>query len=120
MPSMSDAPILDSSALDGLHKFGQADFVGKMVEIFLLSTKDAPEEIGSLLAEKDWKGLAFAAHSIKSGAGNLGLMLLMECCTELESAAKAGDAALVERLVPSLESVYQGSRDALTAYMAKP
>jgi HPt (histidine-containing phosphotransfer) domain-containing protein len=116
---MSEAPILDPTALDGLRKFGQADFVRKMVEIFLLSTKDTREELRALLAEKDWKGLAFAAHSIKSGAGNLGLLLLTERCTELEKAAKDGSEAGLESLVSALEAAYRGSCEALREYLGR-
>jgi len=120
MEPMEDSPLFDRSSLDELRKFGQADFIRSMVAMFLRTTADVPEKIGKLIAQKDWKGVAFEAHSLKSGAGNLGLVRLTKLSGELEAAARkedAQEAAVLAELLPELRKL---SGDLLTRFVEAP
>ena len=115
---MSDSVVFDPSVLDGLRKFGQADFIAKMIEIFEQSTEPVPGEIVHLMAAKDWDGVAFAAHSLKSGCGSLGLVRLTDFSGELENAAKRSDETAAKGLVAQLPLLYGLSCKALKGYLA--
>jgi HPt (histidine-containing phosphotransfer) domain-containing protein len=114
---MDDSPLFDRSALDGLRRYGQADFIRSMVDMYQRTTVDVPEKIAGLLVQNDLKAIAFEAHSLKSGAGNLGLVRLTNVAGELETVAKAGDAQEVAILVDLLPELQKLSSDLLARFV---
>ncbi len=53
------------------------------------------------------------AHKLKSSARSVGALALGELCAAMEQAGKAGDAAIMERLLPGFEA----ERMAVDAYL---
>lgn len=119
MASMDDSPLFDRSALDGLRKFGHADFIRNMVAVYERSTVDIPELISRMHSAGDWDGIAQQAHSLRSGAGNLGLVRLTNVLGELEVAARAGGGDEAELLVALLPELHKLSGDLLTRFVER-
>ncbi|MEN9306960.1 MAG: Hpt domain [Fibrobacterota bacterium] len=117
MASMDDSPLFDRSTLDDLRKFGQADFIRNMVAVYERSTMDIPERISRMHSAGDWDGIAHQAHSLKSGAGTLGLVRLTKVSGELEAAARAGGGDEADLMVALLPELHKLSGDLLTRFV---
>lgn len=112
---METLPVLDRSKLARLEELGGADLIRKITEMFL---DNAPGRLEVLLrgdSARTLEEVAFAAHALKSSAGNVGLRELQFLCGELEQAANAGDAAACQGLVSRLLVSYGNSCAALRA-----
>ena len=84
--------------LDGYAKRWGAPFVVQMIDLFL---QESPARLAAAehgLAAGDPASVGAAAHALKSSAGNLGAVALMNQMAALEQAARAGEAA--ETLAP--------------------
>jgi HPt (histidine-containing phosphotransfer) domain-containing protein len=69
---------------------GEMDLVGQLVGTFLDSAGPAHARVEAAVAAGDAKALAQAAHSLKSGAANLGALALSTCYRELEACGREG------------------------------
>lgn len=110
---MSTHPVLDRKKLAGLEDLGGADLIRKIIGLFL---EYAPARIEVMLrgeSERTLKEVAFAAHALKSSAGNLGLRELQFLCDDLEAAAAGGDESECRGLVVRLLDSYERSCAAL-------
>ena len=116
---MPNANLFDPQVLEGLRQFGSGDFVDQMVDLFLQSTKSVPTDMKTQVESGNWKGLAFSAHSLRSGAGNLGLIGLTDSAGVLEAAAKDGESDRIRQIVEAMPSLYEASCAALKEYLAK-
>lgn len=108
---------LDPVALKRLLDLGGPDLVQKMVAIFL---KNGPERMRTARAgftAKDLKVVEQAVHSLKSSAGNVGAMALMELAQEAEDLAESGRGdhleGLLDRLDAELDTVLSALGQAL-------
>jgi HPt (histidine-containing phosphotransfer) domain-containing protein len=117
---MPQVNVFDPQVLEGLRRFGGGGFVDQMVELFLHSTKSVVADTRALVDAEDWKGVAFAAHSLRSGSGNLGLTGLMDCVGAMEAAARIGDGERIRQIVEALPALYEDSCATLKKYVAKP
>ena len=117
---MPQAHLFDPSTLEELRQFGTGDFIEQMVDLFLETTKSVPADLKKQVDDGNWSGVAFSAHSLKSGAGNLGLTGLTDSAVDIEAAAKAGDGDRVRQIAKEMPAIYEKSCAALKDYLAKP
>ncbi len=116
---MTALPVFDPNMLEGLLAYGDAAMLRRVVDTFQASTAEVPGQIGALVAASNWKDLAFAAHSLKSGSGVMGLAALADLARGLEDAARTGDGAAARDLADGLSSLYEKSCEALREFVAK-
>ncbi|MGH9391599.1 MAG: response regulator, partial [Vicinamibacteria bacterium] len=68
-------PPLDEAALDdlvGLENDGEAEFLPRLLELFVEDSRRILDRLARALDEKDARELERAAHTLKSAAGNVG------------------------------------------------
>lgn len=116
---MSEHSLFDPAMLEGLLAYGDAAILRRVVETFQSSTSGVPAQIELLARSDDWAGLAFAAHSLKSGSGVMGLTALADLAKDLESAAKAHEAEAAKQAVARLPDLYQTSCGILRKFAAE-
>ena len=83
---------------------GDADLAHKVIGFFMV---DTPEHLSALkhdIANKNGKGVALQAHTIKGIASNMGLPLLRAAAAEIEAFGRADDFASAAAVFPIIES----------------
>ncbi|ERR1035437_1564072 len=116
---MDQLPLQDASVLEALLRFGPPSFLMRLVDLYLDTTGTHVEKAESSAATGDWDAVAFAAHSLKSSAGNLGLPRLMDTVQKLELAARSGDTENAAALVAGLRQIWKDSCASLVEYRAR-
>ena len=111
--------LVDKEALAELKDFIQARFP-EIVETYLRNADVYVSKIRNGFKEEDFKGVADAAHPLKSSSGNLGLVGLCELCQSIEETALgviAGDktADTLSPMVEQIQDVYDQSAAFLKA-----
>ncbi len=109
---------LDRDQLDRLASLMPAARFSLVVESYLGSVPAQLAEFGVLARAGDFRGLARAAHILKSTSGNLGVRPMLRLATELERTAQAGDRSAATRVLASLDAAAGSSIEALGAYLA--
>ena len=115
-----DDASVDRKHLDRLgSRFGQA-FVVEMIDLFITQGEDRLVAARGALTAGDAEGIASAAHSLKSSAGNLGATSLSALAAEAERLGRSGAPAAdlaphvqaiaeeLERVTAALRSVRDG------------
>ena len=100
------------------HLGGHPVLDGLLVELIDLYLVDVEERSRSLLAAADAGDLtavAAAAHALKSGSANLGVLAVSRACAELEAAAARGDAETATQLLLRVGGMLPEARAALAA-----
>ena len=97
---------LDTAALARLDRLGGAQFVARLIGIFL---EESPRKLAAArtaLDARDGAALAYAAHSLISSAANLGAAALSARARTVEHAAEAGRWERLGEGVAALEGDY--------------
>ena len=102
--------------LDGLEGDEGRPLVVELAELYLRTTPERLVAISQSFHGGDLASIGRIAHSLKSSSGNLGLVGVQTICMKLERAATAGDAGLLAKLLPELESQYAQGSVALSNY----
>ncbi|MBK8801321.1 MAG: Hpt domain-containing protein [Fibrobacteres bacterium] len=109
-----EAPdLLDMSVLDSLRKYGQSDFLVKMVDLFLESSLESIETVESASLAGRWEEAGFAAHALGSGCGSLGLARLHRNVHAIDAASRAKKFDEIPPLVAQLRTLWELSCEAL-------
>ena len=116
---MDDLPLQDETVLEALLRYGPPSFLGRLIEVYLETTGPHVDSAENSAAAGDWSALVFAAHSLKSSAGNLGLPRMLDTVKKLELAARTNDAKEAMPLVECLRKTWTDSCAALVEYRAK-
>ena len=87
--------VLDPATLRGDYLILGAERTGRMVEAFRGATPGQVAELAAAVDGRDWGRIEFLAHTLKGGAGSLGLLALESRSHALEAAAKAEDSDAV-------------------------
>ena len=87
--------------------------------MYLETTPIHVDNAETSFAAGNWDALTFAAHSLKSSAGNLGLPRMMETVKNLELAARNRESQVAEPLVAHLRKTWMDSCAALVEYRAR-
>ena len=109
---------MDAAVLEALLQYGPPSFLAKLVEVYLETTGRHVDNAEAWVATGDWDALVFAAHSLKSSAGNLGLPRMLETVRALELAARARDTCGVSTRLAGLRRIWMDSCAALAEYRA--
>jgi len=112
MPHVSPPPLpvndthMNPAPLAMLREMGGEALVQKVLQLFFASTPLQLEKVKSGALTGDMETIRHAAHSIKSGAANVGAMLLSELARTLEQNARGGLPGTDEAAVSELEQAY--------------
>ena len=93
-----------------------------LVELMDSFLEDAPELLTGMtggLASGDTQTLTRAAHTLKSGARDFGLLELSDCCLQLEQIGKTGSLDGADSLVAQIQNLYQQGEDELRMAVLK-
>ncbi len=110
------APVIDHKVLDQLREMLEEDAPGvveELIEIFLDDTPRLLAKLRQAMASEDTKGVALAAHTLKSSSAHLGAMTLSALCEELEATGQAGSMEGVAEKVAQVEAEYERVKTAL-------
>ena len=113
---MSQPPLQDEAVLEALLRYGPPSFLAKLVDVYLETTAAHVDKAEASAASGDWASLTFAAHSLKSSAGNLGLPRMLDALQRLEMAARAVDVEQAKALAGGLRRIWNDSCAALVEY----
>jgi HPt (histidine-containing phosphotransfer) domain-containing protein len=117
-PTQYDENLDRASILERLD--GSQELLTELVQLFLVEAPQLIEAMRKALQQGDMQELGRSAHSMKGAAGNFSAHGTVSAASQLENYAKKGDAesakatlatleAIVERLLPELASMSQGS-----------
>jgi two-component system, sensor histidine kinase and response regulator len=117
-PSQYDENLDRASILE--HLDGSQELLTELVQLFLEEAPQLIEAMRKALQQGDMQELGRSAHSMKGAAGNFCAHGTVSAASQLENHAKKADAesakaclatleAIVERLLPELASMCQGS-----------
>lgn len=117
-PSKYDKNLNRASILDRLE--GNQELLTELVQLFLGEAPHLMEAMRKALRQGDMQELGRSAHSMKGAASNFSAYETVSAASQLENDAKKGDAELVkaslatlevvvERLLPELANLCQGS-----------
>jgi signal transduction histidine kinase/HPt (histidine-containing phosphotransfer) domain-containing protein/ActR/RegA family two-component response regulator len=112
----SGSEILDLHALDQIRILdpdGERQLLANVAGEYLSETRKQVEQAAQAAECGDMDGLASISHGIKSASTQLGLRCLSASATELESAARSGDATRAGELLDSLEYEFERASEAL-------
>lgn len=116
-PSKSEkSTILDLEVLNSLRKLAGSkaqEFLAKIVNQYYEDVPQRLQAIAQALAAKDTEALRKAAHGLRSGSANLGVVNLAEYCKKLENMARAGKIPENPEIISELEARYVQAQTAL-------
>ena len=113
-----EADPIDRKHLDQLGARFGAPFVAQLIDVFIAEGRERVAVAAQAAAAGDTKGVAAAAHALKSSAGNLGARALGARAATLERVAGAGDTSL-GKLVDALGVEFTEACGALQAARAE-
>lgn len=112
---MTESPVLDLQVLERLRDWGGRDLVPRMIDLFLDDARARIEEIRTGLDDGEASTVERGAHSIKSGAANLGASRLRFLAAELEEVAARGEPSRLPDLARRVEEAFDEVAERLQA-----
>lgn len=113
---MGDLPVLDPEILNMLVVPGDDSSLSELVDLFRSDGGSRLSALKAARANRDLRAVAAGAHTLKGSAGNLGGRRLAALLGRLEVAARNGETAQVDGLLPAVESAFGAFLSALGAY----
>lgn len=110
-----EARWVEPEALQRLVRLGGLDLLDQMMALLLEAGPQRIAAARDAVAVGDMDGARRAAHSLKSSAGNLGLIRLQRLAQDVEARAGAGEEDAAAAGVGQLETVYLESVRTLKA-----
>lgn len=92
----TDAPALDPKRLADLRDLGgpeMPELADEVARIFVTTAQEGVGELGSAFKRGSVPDALHHAHRLKGSAGNVGALILMKLCDEIEQQARAGQIA---------------------------
>ncbi|HEY0476541.1 MAG TPA: ATP-binding protein [Kofleriaceae bacterium] len=108
--------VLDRGALDRIRAIQRADrpdLVQRVLQMYLERSPAQLEGIADAAAASDGHRLARAAHDLKGGSGNLGLVQIADLLARIEQLAKQDRLADACALVPQLPALHAAAVSAV-------
>ena len=105
--------MIDRSALERIENIGGGVLLGKMIDILLTN---APQRLAAARVgetQGDLKAIERAVLSLKSSAGNLGAMQMMEMAARIEELAENEEAEAIPPLLDELEKIWEQVKELL-------
>ena len=103
------AEVLDRRVLDrirAIQRPGQPDLVARVLRMYLERSPAQIRAIAAAAAAADPPGLARAAHDLKGGSGNLGLVQVVELLARIEQLARKDQLAGLAPMMSELPAVH--------------
>ncbi len=103
------AEVLDAQALEKMSRLGgsgDGEFFRRLIERFVDATPARLDAIEHAWREAAAQDLELNAHSLKSSAGYLGVIEMVELSRELERMGRAGEFAGAEEKIARLREVF--------------
>jgi HPt (histidine-containing phosphotransfer) domain-containing protein len=119
MATQNSESSINRDVLEGYARRWGAPFVVQMIDLFV---NESPARVAAAeqgLAEGDAVAIAAAAHGLKSSAGNLGAIALMNRMAALEHAARTESVTALAPLVRGMAEELGRARDALLRLRAE-
>jgi PAS domain S-box-containing protein len=107
---------LDENILNAVRELqvtGDPDFLTELIDLYLRESTKQMESLRKAIVDNDFSNLRRMAHNLKGASGNLGAMVLMGYCNELEELTERGDMDVVRGYLPRIELEYARVRTAL-------
>lgn len=116
---MEALPIFDESILQAMGGMASPSLVGRMIDMYLETTESQIAKVDKAAQEDDWGVAAFAAHSLKSSSGNLGLPQLSETVAQIDESIRNGDLEKARLLASRVRTQWEDACAALRDYRAR-
>lgn len=100
----------DPDTLVRLRRLGGDSLIRKLVAVFGEYARDRVQDAVTAGKSGDLDAVARAAHAVRSSAGNVGALRLLEVSTALEQTALAGQSAPIPALVSDLHTAFVATR----------
>ncbi len=110
-PAVFNKPALMERLMD------DEDMMKILLAAFLDDTPKQMEKLSSHLAARNAQQTSYAAHTIKGSSANMGGDALAALASSIEAAAKSGDFATVESILPQLENGFSALKEAMEAFL---
>ena len=117
---MTDAPVIDQSALDALSEAtgGDPEFLAELIDTFLADGLDLLAAMEAASAAGDAAEVRRAAHSLKSNGATFGATTLAALARRLEELGKAAELDAVGPLLAEARQEFQRVERSLSATRA--
>ncbi|HYF02230.1 MAG TPA: response regulator [Patescibacteria group bacterium] len=113
----AEKSVIDPTALQRLKELHEDEndtvFLKELIDIFLQNTPQHIAKIKSQIEENTPDLVRKTAHAIKGSSAVLGASGLVEICSALENASRAGDINTIQALAPQLNEEYAKVHEAL-------
>jgi HPt (histidine-containing phosphotransfer) domain-containing protein len=83
-------------------------YLKTILQFFLDTMSDTPQEMARLIATKNNTGLRDAAHSAKGAAASAGAKPLAELLKKLQAASESADWPVIDELAPQISDALDG------------
>jgi HPt (histidine-containing phosphotransfer) domain-containing protein len=107
-----DLPILDPQQIQMLIDLDPEGAPALIAELVQILEEDAPKRLAELaeaLARGSAEDASGAAHALKGGVSNLGLLRLAAVAKEAEKLGREKNVAAIQPLVPRLQEEFQAA-----------
>lgn len=119
-PSNGAEATLDERTLariQGLGRGAEQDLLKRVIDLYVSSSRDLTHSLLEAMRKQDAKGVRQAAHSLKSGSGNVGAFKLTELCRKLEVTAVEGNLTAAHSIVDGILEEHRRVLLELDAYL---
>lgn len=106
---MDTQQLIDPAALEKLSKYGPPGFIAKLVGMFEVNTEKQMGLIREAADSGQGEGLAFAAHALKSSAGQVGASEMHRLLSLMEALGKEGRVEEAKAELGRLEAILPDS-----------
>ena len=113
-PAAAATPLIDAEVLDELRDVLPEDVFAERIAAFLAELATIGDVLRDHLSREEIDRIGKVAHKFAGAAALFGAAPLRARLAELETAARVQDKAMLEPLVASVESLSEGTRQALT------
>ena len=107
---------IDQEFLDELLE-GDREFATELFEAYTQSADSSYAEACQLLESGDVLNAYRPFHTLKGASASVGLLMVQDLATELESKAKEGNLQDCQQALPGLEKLIVEAKQALQAYL---
>jgi signal transduction histidine kinase/CheY-like chemotaxis protein len=104
----SDIDPVDLSALGAMLSSSDKLYLKTILQFFLDTMSDTPQEMARLIATKNNTGLRDAAHSAKGAAASAGAKPLAELLKRPQAASEKADWPVIDELAPQISDALAG------------
>ena len=119
-PPTPPPAVLDRSALDRIRAIQRPDRPDLALRVLQLYLERSPAQLQAIVdAASDASRLARAAHDLKGGSGNLGLLQITELLARIEQLAKRGELDDTTPLLSELPAIHAAAIAAVRGELAR-